>query len=371
MITTLTPLDVGFSAGVVTPAITDQPDSIEVYEGQTATFTVAATGGGLSYQWQKSDNAGVDWSNISGATSSSYTTAATVRTTDNDDQFRCVVTNTAGTVNSNAATLTVWSPAALTGLQLWLDASDAATVLEGTADTAEANDPVSQWSDKSGNARHATQGTLAARPVYRSAAQNGRNVIEWDGADDFLTTGAASTFNHLHNGTSSLVCIVARPGLVSNPNAIYAFIDNCGISSGSIGYSLAYDDRASVPRNNVLFEQVSRGVLGNPSISNLSGDAWTPNVFSIIDDCMDADNATAANRSKVRINNGTEIANNILTNAPSTSNATASMRIGSSSSGTFFLAGQIAEVIICNDQNVSLLAKLRGYLAWKWGVTIA
>lgn len=359
------------SASVVAPSITDQPDTIEVYEGQTATFTVIATGSGLFYQWQKSDNAGVDWSDISGATSSSYTTAVTVRTTDNNDQFRCVVTNSAGTVNSNAATLTVWSPAALTGLQLWLDASDSSTVLEGAADPAEANDPVSQWSDKSGNVRHATQGTLAARPVYRSAAQNGRNVLEWDGTDDFLSVGAVATFKHLHDGTASLVCIVARPGLVANPNAIYAFIDNCGVSSGSIGYSLAYDDRASVPRNNVLLEQVSKGSLGNPSISNLSGDAWTPNVFSIIDDCMDADNATASQRSKVRINNGTEIANNALTNTPSASNATAVLRLGSSSTGTFFLAGQIAEVIICNNQNASLLTKLRGYLAWKWGITIA
>jgi len=358
-------------SGNITPTVTSQPSSTEVYEGQTATFTVAATGGGLSYQWQKSDNAGVDWSNVSGATSTSYTTDATVRTTDNNDQYRCVITNSAGTVNSDAATLTVWSPAALTGLQLWLDASDTSTVLEAAADPAEANDPVSQWSDKSGNARHATQGTTAARPVYRSAVQNSRNVIEWDGTDDFFNVGTTSSFNHLHNGTASLVCLVARPGLTSNPDAIYALVDNCGVSSSSIGYSLAYDDRASVPRNNVLFEQVSKGSVGNPAILNISGDAWTPNVFSIVDDCMDADNATASQRSKIRINNGTEIANNARTDAPSTSNASAVLRIGSNSSGAFFLAGQIAEVIICNDQNASSLSTLRGYLAWKWGITIS
>src|SRR6266853_492515 len=89
----------------VAPSITTQPASQTVTAGQTATFTVAATGTApMSYQWQKNTVA------IGGATSSSYTTPATT-SADNGAQFTVVVTNTAGSVTSSAATLTI-SPVA-------------------------------------------------------------------------------------------------------------------------------------------------------------------------------------------------------------------------------------------------------------------
>jgi len=89
------------NAAAVAPTITTQPVSQTVTAGQTASFTVVATGTApLSYQWQKS---GV---NIAGATAASYTTPATT-TSDNGATFRVVVSNTAGTVTSGAAALTV------------------------------------------------------------------------------------------------------------------------------------------------------------------------------------------------------------------------------------------------------------------------
>src|SRR5437762_2508986 len=89
----------------VAPSITTQPMNQTVTAGQTATFTVVATGTApLSYQWQKNGTA------ISGATSASYTTTATT-SADNAATFVVVVSNTAGSVTSNAATLTVNSAA--------------------------------------------------------------------------------------------------------------------------------------------------------------------------------------------------------------------------------------------------------------------
>ena len=89
------------TAAAVAPTITTPPANQTVTAGQTATFTVVAGGTApLSYQWQKS---GV---NIAGATSASYTTLVTT-TTDSGSTFDVVVTNTAGTVTSAAATLTV------------------------------------------------------------------------------------------------------------------------------------------------------------------------------------------------------------------------------------------------------------------------
>ncbi|PYX65751.1 MAG: hypothetical protein DMG78_29455, partial [Acidobacteria bacterium] len=97
------------NAAAVAPTITTQPVNQTVTAGQTATFTVVASGTApLSYQWQRNG------ANISGATSSSYTTPATT-TADSGSTFRVVVTNTAGSATSNAATLTVNVPAIQVG----------------------------------------------------------------------------------------------------------------------------------------------------------------------------------------------------------------------------------------------------------------
>src|SRR5207245_10132641 len=72
---------------VVPPSITNQPASQTITAGQTATFSVTASGTApLSYQWSKNGTA------ISGATSASYTTPATT-SSDNAAQVTVVVSN--------------------------------------------------------------------------------------------------------------------------------------------------------------------------------------------------------------------------------------------------------------------------------------
>jgi hypothetical protein len=91
----------GGAGGAVAPAITAQPIDQRVVVGSTGTFTVMATGSApLSYQWQKGTTP------ISGATASSYTTPATTLA-DDGSSFQVVVSNSAGSVTSNSATLTV------------------------------------------------------------------------------------------------------------------------------------------------------------------------------------------------------------------------------------------------------------------------
>ncbi|MCX8521618.1 MAG: hypothetical protein ORN28_08800, partial [Rhodoferax sp.] len=91
---------------VVAPAITTQPAAQTVTVGQTATFSVTATGTSPSYQWKKN---GTD---IPGANASTYTTQATSDADiDTALAYSVAVSNSAGSVTSNDATLTV-SPAA-------------------------------------------------------------------------------------------------------------------------------------------------------------------------------------------------------------------------------------------------------------------
>ena len=88
------------------PQITTQPASETVTAGQTATFSVVATGTApLTYQWQKNGTP------ITGATASSYMTPATT-TADSGSTFTVIVRNTAGSITSKAATLTVNAPTA-------------------------------------------------------------------------------------------------------------------------------------------------------------------------------------------------------------------------------------------------------------------
>lgn len=96
------------------PVITidTQPSSATAVAGETETFTVSASitsGAVLSYQWQKSNDAGANWANISGATSASYTTGTLTVVDDNGDKYRVVVSGTLGAVSvtSSVATLTV------------------------------------------------------------------------------------------------------------------------------------------------------------------------------------------------------------------------------------------------------------------------
>jgi hypothetical protein len=96
----------GSDPQVIAPSVSTQPASLSVTVGQTATFSVVASGTApLSYQWQKNG------ANITGATSASYTTPATT-SADNGSTFQVVVTNSKGSATSNAVTLSV-TPAAV------------------------------------------------------------------------------------------------------------------------------------------------------------------------------------------------------------------------------------------------------------------
>ena len=88
------------------PSIGKQPQNVSVKAGEQATFTVAATGTDLKYQWQIDRNDGNGFVDINGADSASYTTSA-VDMTCNGFKYQCVISNSTGSVTTNAATLTV------------------------------------------------------------------------------------------------------------------------------------------------------------------------------------------------------------------------------------------------------------------------
>lgn len=90
------------------------------------------------------------------------------------------------------------------GCKLWLDASQL-----GLADGAQ----VSQWTDLSGSGNHMTQGTAAQRPVLKKGIINGRDVVRFDGIDDYLNKDSANADTNI---TLFVVVKVPNPAIAAN-----------------------------------------------------------------------------------------------------------------------------------------------------------
>lgn len=55
------------------------------------------------------------------------------------------------------------------------------------------NDPVSSWTDSSGNGHAAVQATASKRPLYKTNSLNGQPAVQFDGADDDLLVSGLAT----------------------------------------------------------------------------------------------------------------------------------------------------------------------------------
>lgn len=151
------------------PSITAQPQPISVTLGQTATFSVVASGTApLQYQWTKSGAA-------VGTNTASYITAPTVAG-DNGALIQVTVTNAAGHVASSTAILTVNFPSAIT---------QQPTSQSITLPTPSATAPVTfsllatgtnlsyQWKRNGGNV-----GTNSPSYSYSASASNNGDIIQ-------------------------------------------------------------------------------------------------------------------------------------------------------------------------------------------------
>ena len=106
---------------------------------------------------------------------------------------------------------TAFNPRSISGLALWLDASDSSTLFQnsdGTVPATATSDPVGYWADKSGNGRHAVQATAGSRPT-RSVAINTRSaVLLANGAVQRLTANGVY-MDALGDDTNKRITILA------------------------------------------------------------------------------------------------------------------------------------------------------------------
>ena len=208
------------NAVAVAPTITTQPANQTVTGGQTAIFSVVATGTApLSYQWQKNG------ANITGANSASYTTPATA-TADNGSTFDVVVSNSAGSVTSNTATLTV-------------NASASAPTIT--------TQPASQTVTAGQSATFSVVATGTA-PLSYQWAKNGATI---SGATSSSYTTPATTASD--NGSQFTVMVSNSSGSVTSSPAILTvnsggLATDCTIFASSSGNDANSGTSATAPK---------------------------------------------------------------------------------------------------------------------------
>jgi PQQ enzyme repeat len=143
------------------PVIAIQPSDQTVSAGQTATFTVTATGSAsLSYQWQRGA------SPIAGATATTYTTAVTTPG-DSGSSFAVVVTGASGSTTSRSAALLVTSGAVPAGADVLTYKYDLSR--SGQNPSESTLTPTNVTSSSFGLLRNlAVDGKVDAQPLYVS-----------------------------------------------------------------------------------------------------------------------------------------------------------------------------------------------------------
>ena len=158
------------------PTITTQPQSVTAAAGTTATFTIAASGDGLNYQWQYCANESGAWVDSSATSGKTKTYTVNARAAIDGYQYRCKVSNSAGTVYSSIVTLTVVTKPTITTQPTNVTAADGTTA---TFTVAASGTGLSyQWqyrTSASGAWKDSTSpsGKMSAYTVNARAAING------------------------------------------------------------------------------------------------------------------------------------------------------------------------------------------------------
>lgn len=212
-----------------------------------------------------------------------------------------------------------WTPASLT-LAAWYDAADPATITESAG-------LVSQWSDKSGNTRHATQASGSYKPSTGTATLNGLNVISF--ASDELNISVP-----IATAAATVVAVWGwSPGLRSAPYG--------GGTAGAPGMLQA----AAGSANWVIDPGASAAPFGVTS----SAGALTRTVHA-------GTSTVHLNGASVHSTSGASVAGTSIT------------ALGRTNRASISLQGFLAELVVVDGTLSSGdMADLETYLKTKWG----
>jgi len=142
------------------PSISQHPADVGIATGGSASFGVNASGTApLRYQWQQSQDEGLNWTNIAGATAASYTVSKATLA-DANTRLRVAVSNAASTLNSNVALLTVKA-----NVRILAGRTGGYGYADGKGSSARLNYAWGMGADPSGNIYFADSGNSVIRSV--------------------------------------------------------------------------------------------------------------------------------------------------------------------------------------------------------------
>lgn len=217
-------------------------------------------------------------------------------------------------------------PWQISGLAMWLDGADAASI------TLDGSNNVSQWSDKSGNGRHATQGTTLNKPSYTSGGMvNGIIVPSFNGVNHWMATSGATS--------------------ISQPNTMIAATK---VASGFINPPIF--DSLSASRQYVSF---SNATTVN-AYANLQITGTVASITGRAAQCTAIFNGAS---STLRFDRATVATGNV-----GTSTLGAEITVGSNRFQSALWKGEIAELLIYSKAlSTTERDQVENYLATKWG----
>ena len=187
------------------PEITSQPEDAEVVSGGQATFSVAATGEDLAYQWEYSSDGGENWAVCSNGSGAEITVVAGEDTYGN--LYRCTVSNSGGSVTSDPAELKAYSGPVITKQpeDVSVKSGQRATFrIEASGNEGEElsyqweyrkneNESWREWTGKTSAEATATAGPSNNGFLYRCRVSNGAGTAVSETAQLTLYTGPEIT----------------------------------------------------------------------------------------------------------------------------------------------------------------------------------
>ncbi|MBV8414389.1 MAG: IPTL-CTERM sorting domain-containing protein [Verrucomicrobia bacterium] len=257
-----------------------QPVFQSVVPGQSASYTVSASGNPTSYQWQRMPLGSSTWSNLSdtGAYSGSATPTLTVNPATSamsGDRFQCVVHFASSAVTSAPnAVLTVETPLTIATL------AGQAGVTGNTA-TSDFHDPTGVALDTSGNLYIADWLNSAIRKVTPAG------VVTTPYAGFKMPYGvAADGSNNLYvadQGANLIQKITASTGTVSTLAPSTSFSGPLGVAVDSQGNIYVADSG-----NNII-----RKITSGGTVTTLAGNAGTAGYLNGIGTSAEFNNPTS------------------------------------------------------------------------------
>jgi hypothetical protein len=230
----------------------------------------------------------------------------------------------------------VSSPLDISGCALWLDGADASTMFDATSGGSQvaASGTIARWEDKSGNGRHLIQSTSTLRPTLQANGRNSRSVVAFDATDDYMASSSSLSLSQ----ALTYIIVYKTPASVAS------------------GWSLFDSTTDRVHAYSQSGSDLRMYTAGGSFVveTGLTADQWRLSTLHF-------NGASSAGRLS-----GAQVASGTCgTNA-----ANGTFNLGANNGGSATIKSSVAELIVLSGvTSFATVARIEAYLATKWGIS--